>query len=86
MRNLRKLRRVAGMTQYVLAKKARVSRSKVADVETDRAEFTDSEKRRVLTVLGAAIVKNAEEASASLRVLAGESGAIVEAGVGAQAG
>jgi|HubBroStandDraft_4_1064222.scaffolds.fasta_scaffold1938857_1 predicted transcriptional regulator len=66
MRNLKKLRRIAGMTQFALARKSRVSRSKIADVETERGVFTEAQSRRVLSVLTTCISKNVEDANASL--------------------
>ena len=66
MKNLKKLRRIAGMTQFALARKSRVSRSKIADVETERGVFTDAQRGRVLSVLTTHISKNVRDANADL--------------------
>ena len=59
-------RRVAGLTQYALAREARVPRSKIADVESGRGEYTPAERKRILTVLAVRIGKNLEALSGSL--------------------
>jgi len=66
MKNLPRLRRAAGLTQYALARKARVGRSKVSDVEIGRAEFTNFERARILAVLAACIGRTVADLSASL--------------------
>lgn len=58
MDNLPKLRRAAGLTQHALGRKAKVPRSKIANVETARAMFTDAERGRVLAVLAESISEN----------------------------
>lgn len=60
------LRRASGLTQFALAREARVPRSKIADVESGRGEYTPSESKRILTVLAVRIGKNFEALSGSL--------------------
>jgi len=50
-RRLRRLRRASGATQFILARKTHVSRSKIADAESGRARYTDAERKRILAVL-----------------------------------
>jgi hypothetical protein len=66
MDNLPKLRRAAGLTQHVLGRKAKVPRSKIANVETDRATFSDAERQRILAVLAAHIGQTVADLNASL--------------------
>ena len=66
MKNLPKLRRTACLTQHALGEIAKVSRAKIANVETGRAEFTAAEAQRILAVLGKAISENAKLVNQSL--------------------
>jgi predicted transcriptional regulator len=58
MKNLVKLRKVAGLTQFTMAKKSGVSRWTVANYETGRVEYTPAERKKILAVLIDAIQKN----------------------------
>jgi len=64
MKNLNTLRRMAGYTQYSLAKTARVSAARIANVETQRGSFTREERKRIVAVLLDAIQRN----GAALRI------------------
>lgn len=55
MENLKKFRQMAGLTQFKLSRKARVSRSKIADAETGRAEFSEQEADRIIDALAAGL-------------------------------
>jgi predicted transcriptional regulator len=59
--NLTKLRRVAGMTQFTLSKRARVPRSKIADVEAGRAEFNQCELDRIINALASSLTASLVE-------------------------
>jgi predicted transcriptional regulator len=71
MKSLSKLRRAAGLTQHALGVRAKVPRSKIANVETDRATFTDDERRRVLTVLTGYAKQNIADFNASIALVDG---------------
>jgi transcriptional regulator with XRE-family HTH domain len=58
MNEEKRLRRAAGLTQFALARKARVPKSKIADVETGRGQYTDAERDRVFAVLRQFIAEN----------------------------
>ena len=66
MDNLSGWRRQAGYTQYELGKKTETPRSKIADVETGRAQFTPAERRRILAVLAVRIERNLKDLNAEL--------------------
>ena len=51
MNKEKRLRRAASLTQFALARKAEVPRSKIADVENGRARYTNAERERILAVL-----------------------------------
>ncbi len=72
MADFKKLRRVAGLPQLILGRKARVSRSKIADVESGRGKFTDAERTRILAVLAESIGRNVADLNASLEPDGGE--------------
>lgn len=75
MKNLTRLRRAAGLTQYALARKARVGRSKISDVEIGRAVFTDAEHSRIVTTLALHVGKTVEALNASLQAVESEAAA-----------
>jgi predicted transcriptional regulator len=58
MNDEKRLRRASGLTQFALAREARVPKSKIADVETGRGTYTKDERKRVLAVLTEAIGAN----------------------------
>jgi transcriptional regulator with XRE-family HTH domain len=66
MQNLPRLRQAAGLTQYALARKARVGRSKISDVEIGRAQFSDAERSRVIAIVAVQVGKTVEALNASL--------------------
>jgi transcriptional regulator with XRE-family HTH domain len=66
MSKKRTLRRAADLTQFALARTARVPRSKIADVETGRGQYTPAERRRILAVLAHRIGRNMAELHESL--------------------
>jgi predicted transcriptional regulator len=59
MKDLRKRRILASLTQHQLARQARVDRSKISLVETGQVILTDEEARRVLRVLSRSLRKRA---------------------------
>lgn len=66
MKNLSRLRQAAGLTQHALGEIAKVPRSKIANVETGRAEFTDTEAERIRIALGKEVRENFKAISQSL--------------------
>lgn len=78
MKNLAQLRRAAGLTQHSLSKLARVSRDRIADVETGRgSKFADAEQRRIFAVLVKRIERNLAALNASAENFAGEGDGVV---------
>ena len=57
MRNLKKLRRDAAMTQYALSRATGVSRAKISNVELGILKLTPGEAERIRKVLIAAARK-----------------------------
>ena len=67
MKDLKKLRRAAGLTQFALNRKAKVARSKIADVESGRGTFTQAEGLRIKAVLADSIRENITSLDAAIR-------------------
>jgi transcriptional regulator with XRE-family HTH domain len=61
-----KLRKAGALTQHRLGGLAKVGRSKIANVETGRAEFTPAERQRILAVLAVSIGQTVAELNTSL--------------------
>ena len=57
----KRLRRAAGLTQYELCRRARVPRTKIADVEAGRGRYAEEELTRIAKVLTDAMNKNLDQ-------------------------
>jgi transcriptional regulator with XRE-family HTH domain len=60
MSDEKRLRRAAGLTQYELARRAHISKTKIADVECGRGHYNDTQGKRIVRVLVEAIGANVQ--------------------------